>query len=426
AVSSFGVSGTNAHVILEQAPEEPPADGEPATVVPAPAVLPYALSAKTPEALAGQAARLAARIADGDDRLVDVAHSLLTSRAALDHRAVVLAGDRTELLAGLDALAEGTPAASVVTGSSAPGRTAFLFTGQGSQRTGMGRELYAAYPVYAEAFDAACAELDRELAGHVPLPLREVVFAEDGTETAALLHRTVYTQAALFALQVALFRLVESWGVRPDLVAGHSIGELAAAHVAGVYSLADGARLVAARGRLMQALPEGGAMVAVQAAEDEVRPLLPADGRAGVAAVNGPEAVVVSGDEDAVLAVAEALAGQGRKTKRLRVSHAFHSVRMEPMLAEFRAVAATLDCAAPRIPVVSALTGARVELDDLGSADYWTRHVREAVRFADAVRWAREQGAGHFLEIGPDAVLTAMARETVDALGDPAGAAFLP
>ncbi|MGW4324203.1 SDR family NAD(P)-dependent oxidoreductase [Streptomyces sp. NPDC004684] len=426
AVSSFGVSGTNAHVILEQAPEEPPADGEPATVVPAPAVLPYALSAKTPEALAGQAARLAARIADGDDRLADVAHSLLTSRAALDHRAVVLAGDRTELLAGLDALTAGTPAASVVTGSPAPGRTAFLFTGQGSQRTGMGRELYAAYPVYAEAFDAACAELDRELAGHVPLPLREVVFAEDGTETAALLHRTVYTQAALFALQVALFRLVESWGVRPDLVAGHSIGELAAAHVAGVYSLADGARLVAARGRLMQALPEGGAMVAVQAAEDEVRPLLPADGRAGVAAVNGPEAVVVSGDEDAVLAVAEALAGRGRKTKRLRVSHAFHSVRMEPMLAEFRAVAATLDCAAPRIPVVSALTGARVELDDLGSADYWTRHVREAVRFADAVRRAREQGAGHFLEIGPDAVLTAMARETVDALGDPAGAAFLP
>ncbi|MER6633855.1 type I polyketide synthase, partial [Streptomyces sp. NPDC000987] len=426
AVSSFGVSGTNAHVILEQAPAEPAPEVEPTAADVTPGVLPYALSAKTPEALAGQAARLAARLRDGDDRLTDVAYSLLTTRAALDHRAVVLAGDRAELLAGLDTLTAGTPAGPVVTGSPAPGRTAFLFTGQGSQRAGMGRELYAAYPAYAGAFDAACAELDRALAGHVPLPLRDVVFAEDGTEAAALLHRTVYTQSALFALQVALFRLVETWGVRPDFVAGHSIGELAAAHVAGVYSLADGARLVAARGRLMQALPEGGAMVAVQASEDEVRPLLPADGRAGIAAVNGPEAVVVSGDEDAVLTVAAALADRGRKTKRLRVSHAFHSVRMEPMLAEFRAVAATITCAEPGIPVVSTLTGARVGLDDLGTPDYWVRHVREAVRFADAVRWVRERGAGHFLEIGPDAVLTAMARETVDALGDPAGAAFLP
>ncbi|MEW1780515.1 SDR family NAD(P)-dependent oxidoreductase, partial [Streptomyces sp. NPDC086777] len=448
AVSSFGVSGTNAHVILEQAPVDTPAEDGPAATEPSdttepsvtdepsaaaghPAVLPYVLSAKTPEALAGQAARLAAGLRSGgtplgDAPLGDVAHSLLTSRAALDRRAVVVAGDRAELLAGLDALAAGGAAGSVVTGGPASGRTAFLFTGQGSQRAGMGRELYTEYPEYAAAFDAACAELDRALAGHVPLPVREVVFAEDGTEAAALLHRTVYTQSALFALQVALYRLVEAWGVRPDFVAGHSIGELAAAHVAGVYSLADGARLVAARGRLMQALPEGGAMVAVQASEDEVRALLPADGRAGVAAVNGPDALVVSGDEDAVLAVAAALSERGRKTKRLRVSHAFHSARMEPMLAEFRAVAATVTCAEPTVAVVSTLTGAGIGLTELGSPDYWTRHVREAVRFADAVRWVRERGAGHFLEIGPDAVLTAMARETVDALGEPADAAFLP
>ncbi|MEU5315064.1 SDR family NAD(P)-dependent oxidoreductase, partial [Streptomyces sp. NPDC021562] len=465
AVSSFGVSGTNAHVILEQAPADAPTEAtvtaeapvgsaEPSAVLPD--VLPYVLSAKSPEALAGQAARLAAGLRGGDAShtgaphtgaprtdtlrtdtprtdtplsdapLGDVAHSLLTSRAALDHRAVVVAADRAELLAGLDALATGEADGAVVTGGPAAGRTAFLFTGQGSQRAGMGRELYAAYPEYAAAFDAACAELDRALAEHVPLPVREVVFAEDGTEAAALLHRTVYTQSALFALQVALYRLVEAWGVRPDFVAGHSIGELAAAHVAGVYSLADGARLVAARGRLMQALPEGGAMVAVQASEDEVRALLPADGRAGVAAVNGPEALVVSGDEDAVLTVAAALAERGRKTKRLRVSHAFHSALMEPMLAEFRAVAATITCAEPSVPLVSTLTGAGIGLAELGTPDYWTRHVREAVRFADAVRWMRERGAGHFLEIGPDAVLTAMARETVDALGAPDGSAFLP
>ncbi|NEB02411.1 SDR family NAD(P)-dependent oxidoreductase [Streptomyces sp. SID13726] len=421
AVSSFGVSGTNAHVIIEQAPEQPESEA-----VPQGGVLPYALSAKTPEALAGQAARLAQWVRDGSADLGGLAHSLLTSRAALDERAVVIADGRDELLNGLDALAAGETPGAVVTGGPASGRTAFLFTGQGSQRAGMGRELYETYPVYAEVFDAACAELDRELAGHVPLPVREVVFAADGTEAAVLLHRTVYTQSALFAVQVALFRLVESWGVRPDFVAGHSIGELAAAHVAGVYSLADGARLVAARGRLMQALPEGGAMVAVQAAEADVRPLLPTDGGAGIAAVNGPEAVVVSGDEDAVLAVVDALAAQGRKTKRLRVSHAFHSARMEPMLAEFRAVAATLDFHEPRIPVVSTLTGADAGPAELGSADYWSRHVREAVRFADAVRHVRGRGAGHFLEIGPDAVLTAMARETVDALGEGGSVAFLP
>nr|WSZ17403.1 SDR family NAD(P)-dependent oxidoreductase [Streptomyces canus] len=422
AVSSFGVSGTNAHVVIEQAPDQPEPESDP---VPA-GVLPYALSAKTPEALAGQAARLAQWVRDGAADLGSLAHSLLVSRAALDERAVVLADGRDELLDGLDALAAAETPGSVITGSPVTGRTAFLFTGQGSQRAGMGRELYATYPVYAQAFDAACAELDRELAGHVPLPVHEVVCAEDGTEAAALLHRTVYTQSALFAVQVALFRLVESWGVRPDFVAGHSIGELAAAHVAGVFSLADGARLVAARGRLMQALPEGGAMVAVQVAEEDVLPLLPADGSAGIAAVNGPESVVVSGDEEAVLAVADALAARGRKTKRLRVSHAFHSARMEPMLDEFRALAGTLDFREPRIPVVSTLTGADVSPAELGSADYWARHVREAVRFADAVRHVRGRGVAHFLEIGPDAVLTAMARETVDALGGGGPAAFLP
>ncbi|MET9678438.1 SDR family NAD(P)-dependent oxidoreductase, partial [Streptomyces sp. NPDC006482] len=420
AVSSFGVSGTNAHVIIEQAPATAQETAEPEAGTPD-AVVPYVLSAKSPEALAGQAARLAEWLRDSGrttrTEYAEVARSLATTRAVLDHRAVVVAADREELLSGLDGLASGALPGSVVRGAPATGRTAFLFTGQGSQRTGMGRELYDAYPVYAAAFDAACAELDRHLvhAGHVELPLKDVVFAEAGTPTAELLHRTVYTQSALFAVQVALFRLVEAWGVRPDAVAGHSIGELAAAHVAGVYSLADGAALVAARGRLMQALPEGGAMVAVQATEADVLPLLPADGRAGVAAVNGPSALVISGDEDAVLEVAEVCKAQGWKTKRLRVSHAFHSARMEPMLDEFRSVAAGLAYAEPRIPVVSTLTGSLVGLGRLGTADYWTQHVRQPVRFADAVRDLRTAGTTRFLEIGPDAVLTAMARETLDA-----------
>ncbi|MFE2444554.1 type I polyketide synthase, partial [Streptomyces sp. NPDC059426] len=442
-VSSFGMSGTNAHAIIEQPPaEQPPAEQPPAEQPSAeqpsldggernktedpdgegsaePAVLPWTLSAKTTDALRGQAERLHTLLeADPELALTDIGHSLATTRATFEQRAVLLAGDRDGFLAALRTLAEDGDAPTVVRGAPAAGKLALLFTGQGSQRLDMGRELYGAYPVFAEALDDACWYLEEQLEH----PLLDVLFAEEGSPEAALLDRTDYTQPALFAIEVALFRLAESWGLRPELLAGHSIGELAAAHVAGVLSLEDAAALVAARGRLMQELPAGGAMVAVQASEDEVLPLLAGrEDRIGIAAVNGPHSVVVSGEEDAALEIAASFEERGRKTKRLTVSHAFHSPLMDGMLAEFRRVAQVLDYAPPRIPVVSTVTGRVATAEELCSPEYWVRHVREAVRFLDGVRTLADKGATTFLELGPDAVLTAMAQ---DCLPDADGTAY--
>lgn len=400
-VSSFGFGGTNAHVIVEEAGSvgADTVSGRADVGGSGGGVVAWVISGKTASALAAQAGRLGRYVrARPALDVVDVGYSLVSTRSVFDHRAVVVGQTRDELLAGLAGVVAGRPEAGVVCGVGKPaGKTAFVFAGQGSQWLGMGSELYAAYPVFAEALDAVVDELDR----HLRYPLRDVIWGHDQD----LLNTTEFAQPALFAVEVALYRLVMSWGVRPGLVLGHSVGELAAAHVAGALCLPGAAMLVAARGRLMQALPAGGAMFAVQAREDEVAPMLGHD--VSIAAVNGPASVVISGAHDAVSAIADRLRGQGRRVHRLAVSHAFHSALMEPMIAEFTAVAAELSVGLPTIPVISNVTRQLVA-DDFASADYWARHIRAVVRFGDSVRSAHCAGASRFIEVGPGGGLTSL------------------
>ncbi|MFJ4521070.1 type I polyketide synthase [Streptomyces sp. NPDC088810] len=395
AVSSFGFGGTNAHVILEEAPADEPVDGDP---VRRPAgALPWLLSAKTPQALKAQAERLLTHVEDHPDQdPLDLAHSLATTRTAHAQRAVAVGTGREELVASLRQLA----GAEVFPGRGSGGRVAFLYTGQGAQRIGMGRELYETYPAFAEAFDTACAALDP----HLDQPLHHTI------TTGHHLDDTRYTQPALFALETALHHLITTWGITPHHLAGHSLGELTAAHLAGILTLPDAARLVAARGRLMQSAPAGGAMIAVQATEAEIAAHL-TDG-VDIAALNSPDSTVVSGDPEAVRRVADHFTALGRRTSRLKVSHAFHSAHMEPVLEEFRQIAATVDFRPPRIPVVSNLTGGTGE--DLATPEYWTRHIRGAVRFADGIRTLEAEGVTTFVEIGPDAVLSPLVSAGAD------------
>lgn len=433
-VSSFGISGTNAHVLLEEPPEDPVtpprvpgADDGAAGVRAGGRTVPVAavavpVSARTGPGLRDQARRLYERVsADPDASPVDIGYSLATTRSDFGQRAVVVARDRAELLDSLRAVADGTGGPRVRTGTSrrqAP--PAVLFTGQGSQRAGMGRELYESrdlHAAFARSFDESCGLFDPLL----PVPLRDVVFAAPGTAGAVLLHSTRFAQPALFALETALFRQFEAWGVRPELVAGHSVGEVTAAHVAGVLSLADACTLVAARGRLMDALPPGGAMAAVAAGENEVAAVaarIAGTGRAvEIAAVNGPASVVVSGDEAAVRETVAHFRERGRSTTPLRVSHAFHSARMEPVLSEFAEVLRSLTFAPPQLELVTALPERAATDKELCTPEFWADHVRRPVRFADSVAYLQQRGAAHYVELGPDGVLTGLVRSCLTSPG---------
>ncbi|WP_454197775.1 thioester reductase domain-containing protein [Nocardia sp. Marseille-Q1738] len=388
-VSSFGVSGTNAHVVLEQAPKPEPAEPQPVSVrLP---VVPWLVSGKTAAAVAAQTARLREFAADSPARDLDVAYSLATTRTAMEFRAAVLGRDRDELIAGLT---DADPVAARA------GKTAFVFTGQGAQRLGMGVPLYERFPAFAAAFDEVTAHLDPLL----ERPLREEIASGDRLDDTAV------TQPALFAVEFAQAQLLADWGVRPDYLAGHSVGELVAAQVAGVLSLADAATLVAARARLMQSLPRG-AMLAVRASEDDVRAELP--DTVCVAAVNGPASVVLAGAIEDLEAVSAALERRGLRTKRLTVSHAFHSHHMDPILGEFGKVARGCEFTPARIPIVSNVTGAVAAPGDHTDPDYWVRHIRETVRFADGIEAMAAAGVTKFVEIGPDAVLSALVDETL-------------
>ncbi|NNH73587.1 type I polyketide synthase [Nocardia uniformis] len=398
-VSSFGISGTNAHIILEEAPATATAPVlDPSANPNAVALM---VSARSEVAMRAQADRLRQWMIERPALAVrDVASALVGTRARLDWRGGAVGRDRDELLAGLAALASGQATPTAVADTVTPGRVAFLFTGQGAQRRGMGAGLYRDYPVFAGALDEVCAVFD----GHLGGSLRSVIF--DAPESG--LNRTEFTQPALFAFEVALFRLLESFGVVPDVVAGHSIGELAAAYVAGVWSLSDACALVAARGRLMGGLAEGGAMLAAAVSEEQaVAVVADHSDRLSVAAINGPAAVVLSGDEDAVAEVEQLFEQRGIRTSRLRVSHAFHSARMDPMLAEFRTVAERLSYRQPLLPIVSNVTGTEAG-DAVCDPEYWVTQVRGCVRFAPGVDTLIESGVRKFIEVGPDAVLTAM------------------
>ncbi|MEU7146390.1 type I polyketide synthase [Nocardia sp. NPDC046473] len=417
AVSSFGISGTNAHAIFEQAPELPADVSAAARAGDSMTLVPLVLSGRDEAALRGQAGRLRDWLRDRpDDQPLDIGVSV-ARRTVFDDRLVVLGRDRDALLHGLDAASRGDRWPGVVCAAPdarRPGPLALLFTGQGSQRPLMGRRLAETFPIVAVALDEICEHFD----AHLERPLRDVLFAEPGSDAARLLDRTEYAQPALFTVEVALYRLLRSWSITPGYLLGHSIGELAAAHVADVLSLPDAAKVVAARGRLMQALPAGGAMASIEATEAEVATSMAtvadAERRVAFAAGNGPDSVVVSGDEDAVAELTGMWSAQGRKVKRLNVSHAFHSPRMMPMLAEFEDVLGTVELAAPVIPIVSDTTGELMTEEEATSPAYWAAHIRRPVLFHRAVTRLGELGVRHYVELGPGGVLAGLAQRSLD------------
>ncbi|MEV7296185.1 SDR family NAD(P)-dependent oxidoreductase [Streptomyces microflavus] len=400
-VSSFGFGGTNAHVIVEEPPAEAQAAPAEETVRPAGAV-PLLLSGKTPQAVAEQAQRLLTHLeAHPDQNALDTACSSALTRTALDHRAGIIATSRGELLTKLAEFTETPPA----TTTAAKGKIAFLFTGQGAQRINMGNELAAIYPEFDRHLNDICSHFDP----HLEQPLRHTITTGDK------LNDTQYTQPALFAIEVALYRLITSFGITPDYLTGHSIGEIAAAHCAGILTLTDATTLVTARAHLMQSMPPGGTMIAIQAPEHTIRPHLTGhETHIDIAAINTPNSTVISGTTHTAQTIATTLRNTGHKTHTLNTSHAFHSPHMNGMLNQFTTTTKNITHHPATTPLISTLTGKPTTHQELQNPHYWANQVRHTVRFADAIKTLETEGVTTYVEIGPDTVLSALAAAGVE------------
>ncbi|NEO90107.1 MAG: SDR family NAD(P)-dependent oxidoreductase [Moorea sp. SIO3G5] len=423
-VSSFAISGTNAHIVLEEAPSP---KGNSEGVHQRPLHL-FTLSAKTLKALEDLVTlnhnylethtELAIELRS-PNAIADVCYTAHTGRAHFNHRLAVIASDRQELAEKLLYWKTGEEVVGLFSGqldsrSKSP-KLAFLFTGQGSQYVNMGRQLYQTQPTFRQALD----ECEQILQQYLESPLNQVLYPQDPQHSSSsLLDQTAYTQPALFAIEYALFKLWQSWGINPDAVMGHSVGEYVAATVAGVFSLEEGLKLIATRAKLMQQLPCGGQMVSVMANESKVGELITpykekvalAKPAVGIAAINGPLSVVISGEAEAIAAIVSSLDSEGIKTKRLQVSHAFHSPLMEPMLVEFEAVANQITYHQPKIPLISNVTGTKVD-KSIATANYWVNHIRQPVKFAASMETLQQQGLEVFLEIGAKPILLGMGRQ---------------
>ncbi|ARV58847.1 hypothetical protein BZZ01_09550 [Nostocales cyanobacterium HT-58-2] len=406
-VSSFGASGTNAHVILGEAPVQESV----LVTVDRPAHL-LALSAKTEAALKQLATRYDNYLAIHPDlALGDICFTANTGRSHFNYRLAIVAESTEQLREQLKAFATGTPDTRLIRGQVTERKRpkiAFLFTGQGSQYINMGRQLYKTQPVFRRTLD----QCEQILQSYLQKPLLDVLYSEGNQESnSSVIDQTAYTQPILFAIEYALAQLWQSWGIEADVVMGHSVGEYVAATIAGVFSLEDGLKLIAHRGRLMQQLPSKGEMVAVMASEERVNQLIaPYTKKVAIAAINGLESVVISGEAEVIRTLSNSLKSQGIRIKLLQVSHAFHSPLMEPMLTDFEAVTNQITYNQPRIPVISNITGIRAD-DSITTASYWENHVCQPVKFAQSMKTLHQEGCEVFLEIGPKPILLDMGRQ---------------